>query len=146
MHRRTLSELSVVILLVATATVGSSQGAQAQASACRAADDISERTTSLLKSYVTSTDSFSVRLRNTLGLTGTASNKISYSTDSRTCSSAVSALNTRFATPGRARTVYVWKVGTNFAVEDPSDQLPEGYRSVLFFTSKWAFKNAWAPN
>jgi hypothetical protein len=42
--------------------------------------------------------------------------------------------------------VYVWKVGNNFAVEDPADEDPGSYRAVFLFSSKWAFKSAWAPN
>lgn len=115
------------------------------AQACRPADSTSARTTRDLKAYVTSSDSFTVRLRNSLGIAGTPANKISYATDSKTCNSAVTALNTHSGTPGRSRQVYVWKVGSDFAVEDPSDNDPGSYRAVIFFTSKWVFKSSWAP-
>jgi hypothetical protein len=133
-------------LTVSAVILGLTGAAHAQSSACRPPDVESSRTTSTLKDYVTSTDSFTIRLQNALGITGTPVNKISYSTDPRTCSSAVTALNSRFKTPGLARSVYVWIVGGSYAVEDPSDQLPGGYRAIILFTSKWAFKSAWAPN
>ena len=146
MNRRTLNSVASITVLLVPALLNFTQSAEAQSSACRPPDAISDQTTSLLKNYVTSTDSFTVRIRNSLGIAGTPTNKIAYSTDSRTCTSAVTALNNRFNTPGRARKVYVWNVGTNNAVWDPADQLPGGYRSILLFTSKWAFKSAWAPN
>ena len=135
----------VACLVLAMALVFGSRG-MAQSSSCRPADSLSARTTSQLKDYVTSSDSFTVRLRNGLGITGTSANKISYNTNSKTCAAAVTALNTHSGTPGRARTVYVWTVGNNFALEDPTDEDPGSYRAVFFFSSKWLFKSSWAPN
>jgi hypothetical protein len=135
---------TAVLVLVATCSLTLS--GLAQTTSCRPADSLSSRTTAELKDYVTSSDSFTVKLRNTLGITGTNANKISYNTNSTICTSAVTALNTRSGTPGRARRVYVWVVGSNYAVEDPADEDPSGYRVVSLFTSKWIFKSGWAPN
>ena len=131
-------------LIVVAATLGFMQTAQAQG--CRPADSTSATTTRVLKDYVTSTDSFTVRMRNGLGIAGTPANKISYNTTSATCRSAATALNAHFGTPGVARTVYVWLIGSNYAVEDPANQQTGAYRAVYLFTSKWVFKSSWAPN
>ena len=135
--------VSVVFLVV---LLSSTHDAEAQSSSCRPPDAISDETGALLKRYVTSSDSFDVKMRNALGIAGTQAKKISYSTNAGTCSSAVTALNALENTPGRARQVYVWNVGTNFAVWDPANQLSQGYRAITLFTSKWAFKSNWAPN
>lgn len=117
-----------------------------QTTSCRAADSTSARTVGDLKNLVTSSDSFTVRVRNGLGLPTMPASKVSYSTDSRTCNSAVTALNTYFATPGRSRAVHVYKIGSYFGVEDPTEQNPGSYRGVVIYDSKWVYKSAWAPN
>src|SRR4051812_2215248 len=55
--------------------------ASAQKTPCRPADYLAARTVSALKDYVTSSDSFSVKLGKALGLRGMNPNKIRYSTD-----------------------------------------------------------------
>src|SRR4051812_41444696 len=122
MNCRALFHAGGAGLAAALATLSFAASALAQGTSCRAADSLSARTTRELKDYVTSTDSFTVRVRNSLGITGTSANKISYNTNSTTCKSAVTALNNHSGTPGRVRTVYVWAVGSNYAVEDPTDE------------------------
>jgi hypothetical protein len=131
-------------LIMVAATLGLMQTARAQG--CRPEDSTSATTTKVLKDYVTSTDSFTVRMRNGIGIAGTPANQISYNPRSATCRSAVTALNAHFGTPGVARTVYVWLVGSNYVVEDPANQQTGAYRAVYLFTSKWVFKGSWGPN
>jgi hypothetical protein len=144
MDRRGLLRSLIAAVLGAAVALTSAQLAMAQS--CRPADSLSSRTTSLLKDYVTATDSVTVRVAKSLGISGTSANKVSYNTSSSICSAAVTALNSKSGTPSRARSVYVWVVGTNYAVEDPADEESGFYRAVLLFTSKWVFKSAWAPN
>jgi hypothetical protein len=108
---------------------------------------LSARTVRDFKNMLSSTDSFQVRLRTSLGIAGTAANKVSYNTTASICNSAASALNTRSGTPGRARNVYVWKIGNFYAVEDPADQSPAfSYRGLILYTSQWVFRSAYATN
>jgi len=113
---------------------------------CRPADALSARTVTDFKSLLSSSDSFDARIRTSLGIAGTGVNKVSYVTTANTCKSAAAALNVYSATPGRARSVYVWELGNFYAVEDPADQEPGSYRALVLYTSTWAFKSAYAPN
>lgn len=139
-HWSWLSGPLALALLCGLTGTGSAQ------SNCRAADPLSARTVTDFKNLLSSSDSFDVRIRTSLGIAGTAASKVSYVTTASTCNSAASALNVYSATPGRARSVYVWKLGNFYAVEDPSDQNPGSYRALVLYTSKWAFKSAYAPN
>jgi hypothetical protein len=142
-HTRVVQGLAAALVVIASASLPASSAAQ---SSCRPADATSARTVTDLQDLVTSSDSFTVRTRTSLGLPVTAANKVSYATDTRTCNSAVTALNGYFATPNRARTVYVYKVGSYYAVEDPGEQQSQAYRGVIIYDSKWGFKGAWGPN
>jgi hypothetical protein len=146
MNQRGLLRALVPAAFGAVAILNCWQAAAAQSTSCRPTDDLAARTVDLLRDYVTSTDSFSVKMAKALHITGTNPNRILYSTDSKTCRAAVRALNKRFGTPGRPGSVYVWIVGRNYAVEDADQQSGMSYRAVLFFTRKWEFKSGWAPN
>jgi len=103
-------------------------------------------TLATLRRYVTSTDSFDVRLRKVLGLSNLRPNQISYVSDPAVCSSAVQALNRRFATGRKTRRVHVWRIGTRYMVEDPADALSMGYRTISIFDSAWVYRGGYAPN
>src|SRR6185312_2498551 len=77
-------------------------GLAAQASSCLPADSTSVRTIRDFKDLVSSSDSFTVRLRTRLGLPSMPTSKVSYVTASQTCSAAVTALNGYDNTPGIA--------------------------------------------
>jgi hypothetical protein len=130
-----------LVLVVSSATPTLSQ-----TTSCRAIDSTSARTVGDLKDLVTSSDSFTVRVRNALGLPTMQASKVSFVTDSRTCNSAVTALNTYFSTPGRSRVVDVYKIGTYYGVEDPTERSEGAYRGVVVYDSKWVYKTAWGPN
>jgi len=98
------------------------------------------------RDVVTSTDSFTVRVRTGLSLPVTTASKVSYVTDSKTCQSALAAINTFYNTPSRSRALYVYKIGTYYGVEDPIGETGETYRSIVIFDSKWVQKSAYAPN
>jgi len=133
--------------LVIGATLARRPTASAQTTSCAPADALAERTVAELKDYVTSTDTVSVKMAKALGMTGTNPDRIQYATDPKICSAAVKAWNQESQTPGRSRTLHVWVVGSNYAVEDPSDtDGAMSYRAVIFFTSKWRVKSRWAPN
>lgn len=118
----------------------------AQASACHSSDSTSVRTIRDFKDLVSSSDSFVVRVRTRLGLPKMPTSKVSYVTASQTCSAAVTALNSYFNTPGTARTVYVYKLGNSYGVEDPAATADGAYRGIVIYTSTWAFQAAYAPN
>lgn len=128
------------------AAILSFPGSSSAQSSCRPADSLSARTVRDFKSMLSSTDSFQVRIRTSLGIAGTAASKVSYNTTASICNSAASALNTYSGTPGQARNVYVWKIGNFYAVEDPADQNPGSYRALVLYTSKWVFRSTFAPN
>jgi len=128
------------------AAIFSFPGRSSAQNSCRAADSLSARTVTDFKSLLSSADSFDIRIKASLGIAGTSANKVSYVTTASVCNSAASALNAYSATPGQARSVYVWKLGNFYAVEDPADQNPGSYRALVLYTSQWVFKSAFAPN
>ena len=47
--------------------------------------------------------------------------------------------------PNVARSVYVWQVGTDYAVEGVSVGSAGEYRQVYIFDRRWAFKGVYMP-
>lgn len=131
-----------VILLLAAGTLSSSY-ALAQTSSCHAADSHSQRTTTDLGQVTTSSKPNMITLRTNLQLAAGAT--VSYVTQAKTCRSAATALNTRLGTPNVGRSVYVWQVGTDYAVEDVSVGSAGEYRQVYIFDRRWAFKSVYLP-
>ena len=80
---RSLASGTVALALICGITsTGVAQGT------CRPADVLSARTVTDFKSLLSSSDSFDVRTRTSLGIAGTAANKVSYVTAANTCKSA----------------------------------------------------------
>ena len=109
------------------------------ASGCRPADTTKVPThLRYLKRVVADTDSVSRAVRDSLRLPATSPSKVSLVTRTSTCMSAVGALNTVAGTPGVVRQVWVYALGSNFAVEDPSiSSALAGGLPFYLFDSKW---------
>jgi hypothetical protein len=91
-----------------------------------------------LKRVVTDTDSVSRAVRDSLGLQATTAGKVSLVTKASTCTSAVAALNAVAGTSGAVRHVWVYALGSNFAVEDPTiSSETAGGLPFYLFDSKW---------
>jgi hypothetical protein len=133
--------MRVTCILLATIVIwGCGYQLNAQTSGCRPADAVSSRTLQTLLEIVTSTDSADVAYRDSLGLEPTTASKVALVTDNRTCQTAVGAFNSLVSSPGAVRSVFTYKVGSFFAVEDPGHPRGE-YRAVAIFDRRWAYKN-----
>jgi hypothetical protein len=96
---------------------------------------------SILKRLVSSTDSTSATIRDSLTLQAVAANKVTLVTKASTCATGANALNSVAGTPGLIRQVWVYALGSNFAVEDPGMTLQEGEEYPIYlFDSRWKAK------
>jgi hypothetical protein len=73
-HTRVVQGLAAALVVIASASIPAGSAAQ---SSCPPADATSARTVTDLQDLVTSSDSFTVRIRTSLGLPVTAANKVS---------------------------------------------------------------------
>ena len=142
----TLSTCKRVFQALCLALIGASCapaiGAAQSTSACRAADTSYVPThLAYLKAMVANTDSVAVAFRAAFQLQQVNANKVSLVTKATTCASAATALNTVRGTQGVARQVWVYSLGSNYAVEDPTIPVPPtGDYPIYFFSSTWAAK------
>ena len=115
-------------------------------SGCRAADTVvvPEHLT-YFKDLLSTNDPARAAVRDSLGLAKTAVSKISLVTTTATCTSAVTALNTRRGEPNTVRQVWVYKLGNDFAVEDPALTVPASeYRPIYLFSGSFVYKRTLA--
>jgi hypothetical protein len=117
--------------------------AQGAAPICRPSDFLVTRTVAHLQQLVTSTDPTDKAVRDSLRITATRASDISYVTDERTCGKALPAYNTAMSTPSAVRQLYVYKIGRDFAVEDPTVGQDSHYRGLHIFDSKWLYKRTY---
>jgi hypothetical protein len=113
-------------------------------SACRASDAHSRTMLTDLKRLATSTDSVFVAQRTGSNLPATAASNVTLVTNSSTCSKAVTALNTTFATPGKVRQVYLFSFSSSFVTVDPT--LPDtlgGKYARFVYSKQWALQQVW---
>ena len=105
---------------------------------CGNATPLTARTITFLQALVTATDSSEVAFRQSVGLVATSPSSVSLVSQTKTCNSAVSALNAAWNTPGLARTANVYKIGSFYAVEEVAPPPATGdYRVLIVYTSKW---------
>jgi hypothetical protein len=95
-----------------------------------------------LKDLVSSTDAQFVQLRTKTGLPKANASKVVLVTKAATCKSAADALNVVAAEPGTVRRVYVYALGTWFAVVDPGIQTPDGTRPLHILDAKFAYRGS----
>ena len=105
------------------------------ASGCRAPNALENQTQiEYLRSIVVDTDIMAVAAREAYGLQATTASKVALLTKSSTCVTAANAVNVAAGTTGKERQVWVYSVGTNYAVEDPAVRGdPEAYEYPIYF-------------
>ena len=109
----------VLVVAVASLCLLRLPTARAQAAVgealCRPPDQISGRMIEELRRLLSSADS---------------------AADEPVCELAIRALNTRARTPSQRRQVYIYHLGSQYAVEDPEQRASE-YRMVRIFNLDW---------
>jgi hypothetical protein len=94
-----------------------------------------------LKRLVTGTDSAAVAFRAAFQHAATTDRKVALVTKTSTCAAAATALNTTRGTPGVVRQVWVYTLGSNYAVEDPTIPTPQlGSYPIYLFDGSWNSK------
>lgn len=107
---------------------------------CRPADNTSALTIGILQALATSTDPTDVRLRDSLKITIRRASDVSLIITESTCQRGAAELDKLWQSGTTSRQVYLYKVGSDFGVEDP--QAGSGdYRGVAFYSSKWVYKS-----
>lgn len=130
----------VAALVVGAGAVVSATVLSQSAATCRLADDTSELTISTLQTLATSTLASDAQLRDSLRLNIRRASDVSLITTESTCQRAAAELDKLWQSGTTARRVYVYKVGSDFGVEDPEAGSGH-YRGVAFFSSKWVYKS-----
>ena len=138
---RITAGLTILALAACAATVGAtSNESTGTAVACRPIDSTVTRTVAELKEDVTSTDPTTRGLLDSLRITATRANDVSYVTDEKICTKAVTALNTLWQKQTSGQ-VHVYKVGTDYLVEDPTLDQNAEFRGLQVFDRRWAYKS-----
>jgi len=108
-------------------------------SQCRAADTWTAKAGPWLDSLMTRTDSLNVALRQVLNLPQVTSSQIKYVTKAQTCAQAATAVDLLANTPNSNRHVYVYQLGTYYAVSDAAvDRQAEPGQIVDFFNGSFS--------
>jgi hypothetical protein len=137
-RRGSLIIAGLVLLVTAPAVAQSTSG-------CRAADTkIVPRRLAYFRGLLTTTAPVRVAIRDTFGLSAVSASKINLVTKASTCVAAVNAMNAISQSVGKVRQVWVYTLGTNYAVEDPADQEPGQYRLIYLFTNSHVYKSTMA--
>jgi hypothetical protein len=114
-------------------------------SGCRPADTrYVPRRLSYFHDLLTTTDPARVPVRDSLQLAGVKASQIKLVTTTSICTRAVSALNAQRQEPGKVRQVWVYTLGSNYAVEDPADQEPGQDRLIYLFSNSHVDKSTLA--
>jgi hypothetical protein len=133
MSYKTIAFFGAVLLLFATPL--SAQGSQ---SACLAYDPNAEQLYQQVVHIATSTDTMYVAFRAKLGIPQTPLGQIERVNDKATCGKAVSATNTTMSTPRKARSIYLLRVGSNYAALDAAERAGE-WRPIYFFNGSFRY-------
>lgn len=135
LHFPALVVLALTLAFHETAAQGT------RTSTCRAHDDTAAVFGSYLTTLVTTTEPARVKLRASVGLPAIDSTRVAYVTRTRVCDKLVDAMNARYRTPGLARRLYVYKVGTLYAVQDPAHPIGE-YVPTVVFDGRYRYKGS----
>jgi hypothetical protein len=135
------------VALAGLVLAGAPHGGFAQStSGCRTADTVVvPQRLVYFQDLLTATAPNRVAVRDSLGLSPTTASKVSLVTKSATCASAVTALNSQRGEAGTIRSVWVYKLGSDYGVEDPA--LPVGpgeYTPIYIFSSRFEYKRTLA--
>jgi hypothetical protein len=136
-----LGVLAVLCLPLAGWSCAPAIAAQS-ASGCRPADTHTVPPhLAYFKARMSGTDSSALAFRSAIGLQLVSANKVTLVTKTTTCASAATAVNTLQNTPGMSRQVWVYSLGSDYAVEDPTIPVPpQGEGSMFFFSGTWTLK------
>jgi hypothetical protein len=142
MTTRRLASLTILSLALGSWSCAPATMAAQSASGCRPNDNnkVPARL-AYFKGLLADTDTTSVNFRSAFQLQQVAVNKVSLVTKASTCASAATAVNTVRGTPGVIRQVWVYALGTNYAVEDPTISEPAaGAIPIYLFNGTWVAK------
>ena len=135
--RRVLASL-VPSLVLAGVTAAHGQS-RAVATMCHSPDQTSARMVDQLRRLLSSADSESTEVRRDANIVYQPTGTVSHVTDESVCDQAIRALNARARTPDQGREVYVYYLGSQYAVEDPEQHASE-YRMIRIFDLEWKLK------
>src|SRR5690348_11002814 len=122
------SFLLIAILAVCASTLGAASRSSVLL-ACRPVDVTVTRTVAEMQTTITATDADTRAMRDSLKIIATRASDVSYVTDEKTCTKAVTALNTYLGTATSGQ-VYVYKLGTDYMVEDPTVGQASEFRAL----------------
>ena len=142
MTTRRLASLTILSLALGSWSCAPATMAAQSASGCRPNDnDKVPARLAYFKGLLADTDTTSVNFRSAFQLQQVAVNKVSLVTKASTCASAATAVNTVRGTPGVIRQVWVYALGTNYGVEDPTISEPAaGATPIYLFNGSWVAK------
>jgi hypothetical protein len=133
--------LRCIAIPLACLLLGSAHSVRAHtSSACMLPDPVSAAALRTLTKLVTSADSVDVAYRTQLNIPATQAANVTLATDSRTCQKGVDAFNAFAGTASLARSLWVYKIDTAFAVEDPTFGNGGEYRTLVIFDRKWRYQ------
>jgi hypothetical protein len=121
--------------------------AQTGANGCRSADTVEvPRRLDYFKTLVSSTEADRDTVRTKLGLVKATASKVTLVTSRNTCTSLITALNTKRAEPTTVRQIWAFTLGGgDYAVEDPAI-VPQGeFMPVYIFDKGFKFKSLLYP-
>lgn len=103
---------------------------------CHPPDQTSAQMIEELRRLLSSADSAATAVRREANIVYQSTGSVRLLTDEPICDFAIRALNARARTPGRHRQVYVYHLGSQYAVEDPEQRASE-YRMIRIFSLDW---------
>ena len=103
---------------------------------CRAPDQVSSRTIEELRRLLSSADSAATEVRREARIIYQPTGTVTFVADEPVCELAIRALNRRARTPEKRRQVYIYHLGSQYAVEDPEQRASE-YRMLRIFNLDW---------
>jgi hypothetical protein len=106
-------------------------------------DDTANVTLAHLRTLVTSLVPSDVALRDSLRISAGRTSDVTYVIDDKTCAKARTALNAVLSTPSTSRQLYVYKIGTDYGVEDPTVGTNSEYRGLRIFDRSWVYKRTY---
>jgi hypothetical protein len=101
---------------------------------CRPADTVivPERL-EYLKDFISSADPVYQASRDSVGLAKQAASKVKLVTNAATCQIGINALNGLLQTPGAAREIWLFALGSGYAIHSPGIPSTAGEPDPLFF-------------
>jgi hypothetical protein len=132
--RRVLSALVGLLCLLTPDAVRAQS--RAVETLCHAPDQTSSHTIDELRRLLSSADSESVHVQREANVFYQPTGTVSLVTDEPVCDQAIRALNERAKSTEKHRQVYVYYLGSQYAVEDPEQRASE-YRMIRIFNLEW---------